>query len=60
MDANIVIRTTTSIEEGEELTICYNPEAVQSPVKSTQSDKNRMQRCKKMCKDVWGFECDCA
>lgn len=59
MDANIVIRTTSAIEEGEELTICYNPEGVESPVNKKQSDKNRIHRCKKMCREVWGFECDC-
>lgn len=62
MDANIVISTTSLIEEDEELTICYNPAGIESPVKegNHQSDKNRMSRCKKMCREMWGFECDCA
>ena len=60
MHANIVIRTTQAIDEGTELTISYDAGAIASPVKgSQQSERNLMRRCKKLCKEVWAFECDC-
>jgi SET and MYND domain-containing protein len=59
MNANIVVKTTRTIEEGEELTISYNAGDLKSPIKDDLPFKSLMRRCKKLCREVWCFECDC-
>lgn len=60
MDANIVIRTTRPVVEGDELTISYDAGSLKSPVQGQpQTIRNLRRRCKKMCKEVWAFQCDC-
>lgn len=58
MDANIVVRTTRMVEEGEELTICYDAGSL-APLKAEQTLKALRRRCKRLCRETWHFECDC-
>lgn len=59
MDANIVISTTEPVSADIELTISYNANGIKSPTKEHQSERGMRQRCKKVCRETWTFECDC-
>lgn len=59
MNANIVISTTEPVSADTELTISYNANGIKSPTKEHQTERSMRQRCKKVCRDTWTFECDC-